>query len=141
MSKTATLAQIAAAKGKHPRDHIVRMVETFAATYASRDWNRRADLMSQDVVFEDTVGVPPPAIRRDSARDYFKRMVETGWSIVLAPERIAVMGDEAFVLTYAAWGQAGEPQTQLYLFHNFQFNEAGEISRVRIAYDEESLCN
>jgi hypothetical protein len=136
MSREATLAQIAAAKGLHPRALIVERVMAFEATYARKDWRGRATLLAEDVIFEDTVGVPPPAIGRAAAEDYFRLVIGLGWTIEMIPERIVVMGDEAFVLTHAAWAEPGTPIVHVDLIHNFRFNARGEIAHVRIAYDE-----
>ena len=139
MSRQAALDQIAAAKGKLPRDQIERAVRAFQATYTAKDWRKRADLLAEDVIFEDTVGVPPPAIGRQAAADYFRLIIESGWNVEMTPEKIIVMGDEAFVITRGAWGVAGEVPARLTLIHNFKFNERGEIQHVRIAYDEGCL--
>jgi ketosteroid isomerase-like protein len=141
MSREASLNQIAAAQGKLQRALIEQKVRSFQATYAAKDWQGRAALLSEDVVFEDTVGVPPPAIGRAAAEAYFKSVIAYGWDIRMEPEKIAVMGDEAFVLTRAAWGAAGDEPARLHLFHNFKFNRRGEISHVRIAYDETCLID
>lgn len=139
MSRQSALDQIAAARGKLPREHIEHAVRAFQATYASKDWEARAALLAEDVVFEDTVGVPPPAIGREAAADYFKLIIGTGWDVNMEPEKIIVMGDEAFVITRGNWGVADEPPARLQLIHNFRFNEKGEIAHVRIAYDEGCL--
>jgi len=141
MSKTleATMGQINDAQGKLPREAIVKAVLAFQATYPTKDWEARAALLSEDVIFEDTVGVPPPAIGRDAAREYFRMIIGYGWDIEQQPERLIVMGDEAFVLTRARWNMPGEEPIGLALFHNFKFNDKGEIRHVRIAYDKESL--
>ena len=57
----------------------------------------------------------------------------------MEPEKIIVMGDEAFVLTRGSWGVVGEVPARLQLIHNFRFNAQGEIAHVRIAYDEGCL--
>ena len=139
MSRQSALDQIAAARGSLPRDHIEHAVRAFQATYARKDWAARAALLSDDVVFEDTVGVPPPAIGRQAAADYFKLIIGTGWDVNMEPEKIIVMGDEAFVLTRGSWGVVGEVPARLQLIHNFRFNAQGEIAHVRIAYDEGCL--
>lgn len=139
MSRESALEQIAAARGSLPRDLLVSRVRAFLATYASKDWEGRSALLSEDVVFEDTVGVPPPAIGRKAAAKYFKAIIDSNWVIEMLPKKIAVMGDEAFSLTRGTWGAEGEEPARLHLFHNFKFNEAGEIWHVRIAYDEECL--
>lgn len=139
MSRESALAQIAAARGRFPRAQIEAAVRAFQATYAAKDWAARAALLSDDVVFEDTIGVPPPAIGREAAAEYFKLIIGTGWDVEMEPEKIIVMGDEAFVITRGRWGVAGEVPAQLHLIHNFRFNERGEIAHVRIAYDEGCL--
>lgn len=141
MSRQAAMDQIAAARGSLTRDLIEERVRAFQATYAVKDWRARAALLSQDVVFEDTVGVPPPAIGRQAAADYFKAIIDLGWAVEMVPERIIVMGNEAFVLTRGAWGVEGEDPARLLLIHNFKFNAAGEISHVRVAYDEDCLTS
>ena len=139
MSRQAALEQIAAARGTLPRALIEDKVRTFQASYARKDWRGRAALLSADVVFEDTVGVPPPAIGREAAERYFKLIIDLGWAVEMVPERIVVMGNEAFVLTRGAWGIEGEEPARVSLFHNFVFNAAGEICHVRVAYDETCL--
>jgi len=59
----------------------------------------------------------------------------------MVPERIAVMADEAFVLTRAAWGVIAAEPARLHLFRIFKFNGEGEICHVRIAYDETCLID
>jgi hypothetical protein len=49
------------------------------------------------------------------------------------------MGDEAFVMTHAAWAEPGTPTVHVDLIHNFRFNPDGEIAHVRIAYDEHCI--
>lgn len=139
MSRQAALDQIAAARGSLPRASIKEKVRAFQATYTAKDWQARAALLSEDVVFEDTVGVPPPAIGREAAADYFKQIIDLGWAVEMVPERIIVMGNEAFVITRGAWGVEGEEPARLTLIHNFKFNDDGEIAHVRIAYDEDCL--
>ena len=139
MSRQSALDQIAAARGKLPREHIEAAVRAFQATYRVKDWEKRASLLSEDIVFEDTVGVPPPAIGRDAAADYFSLIIGTGWDVEMEPEKIIVMGDEAFVITRGSWGVRGEVPARLHLIHNFRFNDRGEIAHVRIAYDEGCL--
>jgi ketosteroid isomerase-like protein len=141
MSREASLQQIAAARGKLPRETIVETVKAFQATYATKDWQMRASLLSEDVIFEDTVGVPPPAVGRKAAEDYFKLIIGSGWNVEMVPQQIIVMGDEAFVLTQGAWSVEGDPPARLLLIHNFKFNEKGQIRHVRIAYDEECLID
>lgn len=141
MSRQAALDQIAAARGRLPRALIVEKVHAFAATYAAKDWRARAALLSADVVFEDTVGVPPPAIGREAAAAYFKLIIDLGWAVDMTPERVVVMGEEAFVLTRGAWGIEGDEPARLTLIHNFRFNERGEICHVRVAYDETCLVD
>ncbi len=141
MAHEASRGQIAAAKGKFERAFIVEKVKAFQASYAAKDWQARAALLSVDVIFEDTVGVPPPAIGREAAAAYFRLIIDAGWSIEMVPERIVVMGDEAFVVTRGAWSAGDEAPSRLILIHNFKFNRAGEISHVRIAYDEECLID
>lgn len=141
MSREAALNQIAAAQGRLSREYVADTVRAFQATYAAKDWKGRAALLSENVVFEDTVGVPPPAIGRAAAEAYFKAIIDLDWGIEMVPERIAVMGDEAFVLTRAAWGVIGAEPAHLHLFHNFKFNADGEICHVRIAYDETCLID
>lgn len=141
MSRQAALDQIAAARGTLARELMEARIRAFLATYATSDWQARAALLSADVVFEDTVGVPPPAIGREAAADYFKAIIDLGWRIEMAPERIVIMGHEAFVLTRGSWGVAGEDPARLNLIHNFKFNDAGEIDHVRIAYDEHCLLD
>jgi ketosteroid isomerase-like protein len=141
MSRQAALDQIAAARGKLPRAQIEEAVRAFQATYGVKDWEKRAALLAEDVIFEDTVGVPPPAIGRQAAADYFRLIIDAGWAVEMVPEKIIVMGDEAFVLTRGAWGVEGEEPVRLHLIHNFRFNEAGEIAHVRIAYDEGCLLD
>ena len=75
MSKERALDQIAAARGKLPRDTITATVRAFQATYAARDGRKRAELLSDDVIFEDTVGVPPPAVGREAASAYFRLII------------------------------------------------------------------
>ncbi|WP_336951348.1 nuclear transport factor 2 family protein [Sphingobium aromaticivastans] len=139
MSREAAYARIHAARGKLPRERIETAVRAFQATYARKDWQARAALLSEDVVFEDTVGVPPPAIGRQAAADYFRLIIESGWNVEMDPQKIVVMGDEAFVITHGKWGVEGEEPARLMLIHNFKFNEQGEIRHVRIAYDEQCL--
>lgn len=91
MSRQAALDQIAAARGSLPRALIEEKVRAFEATYTAKDWQQRAALLSQDVIFEDTVGVPPPAIGRQAAADYFKFIIDLGWAVEMIPERIIVM--------------------------------------------------
>lgn len=136
MSKEAACLQIAAARGSVPREQIEAAVRAFQATYVRKDWKARAALLSPDVIFEDTVGVPPPAIGRTAAADYFQMIINTGWNVEMEPEKVVAMGNEAFVITNAQWGAPSEPPVRLMLIHNFKFNEQGEISHVRIAYDE-----
>lgn len=139
MSRDAALAQINAAKGSLDRAEIERAVRAFEGTYARKDWQGRAALLSKDVVFEDTVGVPPPAIGRAAAAQYFKLIIDSGWNVEMVPEKIVVMGNEAFVITQGCWGVEGDDPARLMLIHNFKFNDAGEICHVRIAYDEGCL--
>ena len=139
MAHEASLAQIAAAKGRFDRDFIVARVRAFQASYAAKDWKGRASLLSDDVIFEDTVGVPPPAIGRSAAEEYFKLIIDSGWDIEMTPERIVVMGDKAFVVTIGSWSFDGAPPSRLLLIHNFRFNAQGDICHVRIAYDEDCL--
>ena len=139
MSRESALAQISAARGTLPREQIERAVRSFQATYAAKDWQGRAALLSEDVVFEDTVGVPPPAIGREAAAEYFRLIIGSGWNVEMTPQQIIVMGDEAFVITRGCWGVAGEDPARLMLIHNFKFNAHGEICHVRIAYDEGCL--
>jgi ketosteroid isomerase-like protein len=139
MSRQAALDQIAAARGSLPRTRIEEAVRAFQATYAAKDWQQRACLLAEDVIFEDTVGVPPPAIGRSAAASYFRLIIDAGWAVEMVPEKIIVMGNEAFVLTRGSWGVEGEEPARLHLIHNFRFNEAGEIAHVRIAYDEGCL--
>jgi ketosteroid isomerase-like protein len=141
MSRRAALDQIAAARGSLPRPQIEAAVRAFQATYAAKDWRRRADLLSEDVVFEDTVGVPPPANGREAAAAYFKLIIESGWDVEMIPERIIIMGDEAFVVTRGRWGVTGTEPAHLHLIHNFKFNDRGEIAHVRVAYDENCLID
>ncbi|WP_311269574.1 nuclear transport factor 2 family protein [Sphingobium sp. WCS2017Hpa-17] len=136
MSVQAAHDQIAAARGRLPRETIEGAVRAFEATYARKDWETRAALLSQDAVFEDTVGVPPPAIGRQAAADYFRLIIASGWNVEMRPRQIIVMGDEAFVITDGQWGVEGEAPVKLMLIQNFKFNENGEICHVRIAYDE-----
>lgn len=139
MTRDAALAQISAAKGSLDRATIERAVRAFQATYARKDWQGRAALLSPDVVFEDTVGVQPPAMGRDAAAKYFKLIIDSGWNVEMVPEKIIVMGNEAFVITQGRWGVEGDEPARLMLIHNFKFNEKGEICHVRIAYDEGCL--
>jgi ketosteroid isomerase-like protein len=139
MSRDSALAQIAAARGKRPRGTIENAVRAFQATYANKDWQGRAALLAEDVIFEDTVGVPPPAIGREAAAEYFRLIIGSGWDVRMKPEKIIIMGDEAFVITRGSWGVSGEIPARLHLIHNFRFNERGEIAHVRIAYDEGCL--
>lgn len=141
MSRQAALDQIAAARGSLSRSVIENKVRAFQASYASADWQARAALLSDDVVFEDTVGVPPPAIGRAAAEKYFKLIIDLGWHVEMTPERIIVMGNEAFVITRGAWGVIGDPPARLMLVHNFRFNAAGEIAHVRVAYDKGCLLD
>ena|ERR1700756_3819255 len=141
MSREAALQQINAAKGHLPRKQIEQAVRMFQATYATKDWHSRAALLSEDVIFEDTVGVPPPAVGREQAANYFRLIIDSGWDVEMTPERIIVMGDEAFVITRGAWGVAGETPARLMLIHNFRFNQSGEIAHVRVAYDEGCLLD
>lgn len=141
MSRQAALDQIAAARGKLPRQQIEDAVRAFQATYAAKDWRKRAGLLAEDVIFEDTVGVTPPAIGRAVAADYFRLIIASGWNVEMTPEKVIVMGDEAFVITRGAWGVEGEEPARLTLIHNFKFNLSGEIRHVRIAYDEGCLLD
>ncbi|MGI9305185.1 MAG: nuclear transport factor 2 family protein [Gammaproteobacteria bacterium] len=139
MSRESALQQIAAARGSLARETIEAKVRQFLATYAARDWELRASLLSEDVIFEDTVGVPPPAVGRAAAAEYFQIIINMNWHIEMKPRHIIVMGNEAFSITRAQWGVEGEQPAKLILIHNFKFNPAGEISHVRIAYDEGCL--
>lgn len=141
MSRQAALDQIHAARGSLGRAYIEEKVRSFQASYARKDWRARGSLLSEDVIFEDTVGVPPPAIGRDAAEVYFRQIIDAGWAVEMLPEKIIVMGNEAFVITRGAWGVEGEEPARLHLIHNFRFNDAGEIAHVRIAYDEGCLLN
>jgi ketosteroid isomerase-like protein len=141
MSREAALAQIAAARGRLACSRIEATVRAFQRSYAAKDWAGRAALLSKDVIFEDTVGVPPPAIGRAAAAEYFRLIIESGWIVEMEPEKIIIMGDEAFVLTRGAWGIAGDEPARLQLIHNFRFNDEGEIVHVRVAYDEGCLLD
>ena len=136
VSHDIALSQIAAARGSVPRNQIENAVNQFLSSYATADWKTRTSLLSEDVVFEDTVGVPPPAVGRDEAEAYFRSVLDAGIEIQMEPLQIIIMGNEAFTTTRAAWGYKGNQPECLRLVQNFHFNENGEICRVRIAYDE-----
>ena len=139
MAHEIALQQIAAAKGVHERAFIVEKVEKFLKSYAEQDWQGRAELLSDDVIFEDTVGVPPPAACRVEAADYFKSIIDAGFQIAMMPKRIILMGNEAFTVVHATWCAPESEEESVCLVQNFKFTESGHICHVRVAYDESCL--
>jgi|GEM_PF-4051692 len=139
MKNQLALNQIAQARGSLDREHIERCVHTFQATYATKDWQTRTELLSDDIVFEDTVAVPPPAIGKEQAAAYFRSIIDYGINVEMSPEKIIVMGNESFVITRASWSSASHAPEHLLLIHNFKFNDDGKICHIRSAYDEGCL--
>ncbi|NIB38993.1 SnoaL-like domain-containing protein [Pseudomaricurvus alkylphenolicus] len=139
MKNPLALKQINDARGTLSREQIERKVRDFQASYANKDWQTRAALLSNDVVFEDTVGVPPPAIGREAAAEYFQSVIAYGINVNMTAEKIIVMGNESFVLTRAIWWKDGDEPERLLLIQNFKFNDDGEMCHIRIAYDEGCL--
>lgn len=52
-------------------------------------------------------------LRIQAAARYFRLIINLNWNVSMVPERIIVMGDEAFVLTRGEWGVEGDEPARL----------------------------
>ncbi|MGI9294413.1 MAG: nuclear transport factor 2 family protein [Pseudomonadales bacterium] len=138
MSRESALAQVAAVEYKVPRETIRAAIQAYLDSYPAADFaaaDKRAELFADDLVLEDPVGATP-ITNKAGLLAFFQGPVTYGIIIRMKTNKIVISGDEAISLTSASWGQEGEEPARVDIIHHFAFNEAGEITRVRVFFDE-----
>jgi steroid delta-isomerase len=109
-------------------------IQTFLASYKTKDVGTRIALFADDISFEDPVG--SPAIKGKAAmNDYFVATVAGGWDIDLVPQKIMVNGTEAASITQVSAGVGGNPPVTSTIVQVFAFDEAGKFKSLRVFMD------
>lgn len=125
-------------QGVVSRSAMEQSVHDFLATYPAKtldDVARRLALFIDEAVFEDPVGGMPMRGKAE-LNEFFKGALSVGMVINMHSEKIIVCGTEAISFTQASWGPEGTPPMRFQIVHNFIFNNAGKIAKLRIFFDE-----
>jgi steroid delta-isomerase len=109
-------------------------IETFLASYKTKDVATRIGLFAHDISFEDPVG-SPPIVGKAAMNAYFVATVASGWDIDLKPQKIMVNATEAVSITEVTAGVGGNPPVTSTIVQLFVFDDAGKFKALRVFMD------
>jgi steroid delta-isomerase len=120
------------------RQRIDATLDAFQRTYDQPDLFGRFALFSDDIVFEDPVGLVR-ASGRAELEAFFRSTFDNGVGIVRRPLERIVVGDQALERFDMRLEKAGLAPETLPHIALYEFNAAGLIRRLRVYFDLDSI--
>lgn len=130
--------QIGAVPRTVPRQKVDDVIRRYFESYERNDVEARVALFTDDLVFEDPVGMRL-ASTKDELRRFFRSLQDRGVSLSFSAERVVVVGDACLIESRVVVRGNDGDGVPLTVFVTLYFAPDGHIQQLRSFFDENCI--